>query len=274
MSSIKSVVKVMNFHSLLRVDKARQVAKKYGAMENVLTYMIDNIMNNRNISIDNKVFKIKDDLPKLRVYIGSDMGFCNNLNSLVSNEFLKEAEDETVERIVIGRKVRHPEKVPIKLFLTREEYDEDNSKVMDILENAVTKKQYSNVQIIYNHYYNSSKVGLVRKQIFPVEKNMFEEQNAEDEENVRVNTYKEDFTFEGEAEDILVKLIGLYARYSMEIAAAGSYAAENINRQNVTTESMKRIDERDEARAMATRKAEKDKQFAKVLDNFTKMKTY
>ena len=72
----------------------------------------------------------------------------------------------------------------------------------------------------------------------------------------------------------MVKLVSLYARYSMEIAAAGSYAAENINRQNVTTESMKRIDERDEAKAMSTRKAEKDKQFAKVLDNYTKMKTY
>lgn len=281
MSSIKSVVKVMNFHSLLRVDKARQVAKKYGAMENVLTYMIDNIMNNRNIALDSKIFKIDSSKPKLRVYIGSDMGFCNNLNSLVSNELMQEAEDESVERIVIGRKVRHPEKVPLKVFLTREEYDEDNSKVMEILEEGVTKKKYSNVQIIYNHYYNSSKVGLVRKQIFPVEKNMFQEEkititgeDGSEKELIRSNSYKEDFTFEGEAEDILVKLVGLYARYSMEIAAAGSYAAENINRQNVTTESMKRIDEREEQMAMATRKAEKDKQFAKVLDNFTKMKTY
>ena len=29
MSSIKNVVKVMNFHSLLRVDKARKKAEKY-----------------------------------------------------------------------------------------------------------------------------------------------------------------------------------------------------------------------------------------------------
>ena len=34
--SIKSVVKVMNFHSLLRVDKSRNQAKKYAAFENVL----------------------------------------------------------------------------------------------------------------------------------------------------------------------------------------------------------------------------------------------
>ena len=264
--SIKNVVKVMNFHSLLRVDKSRNVAKKYVAMEDVLTDIIDNIMNNRNIVIDNKTLRVKPDKPKLRVYIGSDMGFCNNLNSLVSNELAKEAEDENVERVVIGRKIRRGEKTPIKLFLTREEYNEDNSEVLKILEDGVANLEYSEVQIVYNHYYNSSQVGLVRKQIFPVEKSMVESNKEE------TNKYKEDFTFEGEVDDILVKLVSLYARYSMEIAAAASYAAENISRQNVTTESLKRIDEREEVQAMETRKANKDKQFAKVLDNFTHMK--
>lgn len=257
----------MNFHSLLRVDKSRNVAKKYVAMEDVLTDIIDNIMNNRNIVIDNKTLRVKPDKPKLRIYIGSDMGFCNNLNSLVSNELMKEAEDETVERIVIGRKIRRGEKIPIKLFLTREEYNEDNSEVLKILEEGVSSLSYSEVQIVYNHYYNSSQVGLVRKQIFPVEKAM-----AEDGKEANSNKYKEDFTFEGEVDDILVKLVSLYARYSMEIAAAASFAAENISRQNVTTESLKRIDEREEVQAMEARKANKDKQFAKVLDNFTHMK--
>lgn len=265
MSSIKSVVKVMNFHSLLRVDKARTAAKKYTAMEEVLTDMLDNIMNNRNIVIDNKTLRVKPEFPKLRIYIGSDMGFCNNLNSLVSNELQKEIEEDNVDCVVIGRKIRRSEKNALKLFQTREEFNEDNSKVMKLLEDGIGNLRYSNVQIIYNHYYNSSQVQLVRKQIFPVEKTKAEKTQG---------AYREDFTFESEVDDILMKLVVLYAKYYMEIAAAASFAAENISRQNVTTESLKKIDEREENIAMQDRKAQKDKQFAKVLDNYTKMKQH
>ena len=60
----------------------------------------------------------------------------------------------------------------------------------------------------------------------------------------------------------------------MEIAAQVSRAAENITRQNITTESLKKIDEREEEQLMLERKERKDKEFAKVLDNFTKLKHY
>ena len=44
---IKSVVKVMNFHSLLRVDSARKTAEKFFNYEKELTDFADNILNNR-----------------------------------------------------------------------------------------------------------------------------------------------------------------------------------------------------------------------------------
>ena len=261
--SIRNVVKVMNFHSLLRVDKSRNLSKKFTAMEEVLTDMIDNIVNNRNIALDYNTLRVKDTQPELNIYIGSDMGFCNNLNSLVKR--ILTSEEDKSKHIIIGRKIRQQNKENLLLFQTREEYDEDTSSVMNLLEDSIRSLAYSKINIIYNHYFNSTQVQLVNKQIFPIEKkNKIEEENQ----------YKEDFVFEGEIDGLLINLVVLYAKYSMEIAAAASYAAENISRQNVTTESLHKIDEREEAMQIQDRRVVKDKQFAKVLDNYTKLKQY
>lgn len=267
--SIKGVVKVMNFHSLLRVDKSRDKATKYQAVEAALTDMIDNIVNNRNVVLDVATLKVKPDKPELYIYIGSDMGFCNNLNSLVRKQL--EQQKEHAKQIIIGRKLRPAVNENTILFQNQDEYMTDSSQVMEILDGAIRNLSYSRIMIVYNHYYNSSEVDLVEKQIFPV-KAMEKKEGYRKID--RSKLYKEDFVCEGEFDKLLVDLVTMYLKYSMEISAAMSYAAENIARQNVTTESMKRIDEREEMRKQKERRIDKDKQFAKVLDNFTKLSQY
>lgn len=51
---IRNVVKVMNFHSLLRVDSARRNAEKYFEYEKEITDFADNILNNRNLILDKR----------------------------------------------------------------------------------------------------------------------------------------------------------------------------------------------------------------------------
>lgn len=262
MSNIRSVVKVMNFHSLLRVDKSRNLAKKYSDMETILTEMIDNIVNNRNIMLDYRTLKVDASKPELNIYIGSDMGFCSNINSLVKRSMQQQSEVEG-KQIIIGRKIKPSEDDRLLLFMTREEYDKDAKKVLDIIEDGIRGLKYSKINITYNHYYNSSQQELKVKQIFPLIR-----------ENVDYSKYTDDFAFEGEIDTLLVDLVVLYMKYSMEIAAATSYAAENISRQNVTTESLHKIDEREEVKSMERRKVEKEKQFSKVLDNYTKSISY
>jgi F0F1-type ATP synthase gamma subunit len=92
--NIKNIVKVMNFHSLLRVDKSRKSAKKYAYLGDTVADMIDNIVNNRNIMLDFKLLKVDETRPELHIYLGSDMGFCANLNSNV-NKVLWEEERHT-----------------------------------------------------------------------------------------------------------------------------------------------------------------------------------
>ena len=47
---IKSVVKVMNFYSLLRVDSSKRKAEKYFGYEQAVREFIDNILNNKNLN--------------------------------------------------------------------------------------------------------------------------------------------------------------------------------------------------------------------------------
>lgn len=262
--SIKNVVKVMNFHSLLRVDRSRAKAKKYLAMEKTLTDMIDNIVNNRNIVLDYKTLRPDEKKPELAIYLGSDMGFCGNLNSLVNRSMEGAAREE--RKILIGRKIHALRGENVLLSMTRQEYEADNSAVMELLAAGIREMSYSRICIVYNHYYNSSQVELRKKQIFPMEYGK--------EEKKRKSGYNEDFVCESDINRLLEDMMILYMQYSLEIASATSSAAENITRQNVTTESLKKIDEREELQTMELRKEEKQKQFARVLDNYTKLKHY
>lgn len=259
--SVKNVVKVMNFHSLLRVDRSRKTAKVYAYLDDTVSEMIDNIVNNRNIMLDYKFFRVNKHNPVLNIYIGGDMGFCGNLNSNVNRQL---KEDDKAYKIVIGRKIRADrDDERVLVSMTREEYAEDNSKVMDILKDAFLNKKYSKINMIYNHYYNSSEVEFLKKPLFPMPKHLHSD-----------NDYQEDFAYEGDIENILTDLVLLYFQYELAIAFEVSSAALNITRQNTTTESLKKIDEREEARWLRQLRDNREKEFGKVLDNYTKLNRY
>lgn len=265
--SLKNVVKVMNFHSLLRVDTSRKAANKYSALEEVTTDMIDNIVNNRNIVLDVTALRVDANAPVLNIYIGSDLGFCSNLNSLVNKQLMLDEndEEETRERhkIIIGKKIHTAKIKNVVKHVLREEFDDDHQDILMYLDESMRAKRYSQINIIYNHYYNATEVEFKKKTIFPLPKHFGEK-----------TTYNEDFAYEGEIETLLQDLVILYLQYELEIASNVAYAAENIYRQNVTTESLKKIDEREEEAHRIELREEKDKQFAKVLDNYTKLTNY
>lgn len=259
--SLKNVVKVMNFHSLLRVDRSRRKAKKYSQMEQMVLEMLDNILNNRNVILDVKALQMDPHMPELQIYLGSDLGFCGNLNNLVRRAGAEQ--DAKKKTIIIGRKLGGLRDEDTLVYQTREEFALDHQPVLDILSEGLRKKQFSAVRLIYNHYHNSSEVEFVNKVIFPMPRGLLGNE-----------VYTEDFVCEGDQQELLLDLTELYLQYEVEIASEVSLAAENITRQNITTESLKKIDEREEEALQIARRELKDKEFAKVLDNFTKLKHY
>ena len=258
---LKNVVKVMNFHSLLRVDKSRKAAKKYAYLDSTVAEMIDNIVNNRNIMLDYKFFRVDEKKPVLNIYLGGDLGFCANLNSNITKCALEDVDDY---KIIIGRKIRtarDDDKVLLKI--SREDFEANIQQVLDIMEDAFYNKTYSKINLIYNHYYNASELEFMKKQLFPMPKHLFSDSD-----------HTEDFAYEGDIEKLLTNLVMLYFKYQLSIAIEVSNAALNITRQNSTNESLKKIDERDEARRMSELREHKDKEFNKVLDNYTKLNHY
>lgn len=259
--NVKNVVKVMNFHSLLRVDKSRKTAKKYAYIGDTLADMIDNIVNNRNILLDYKVMKVYKDRPVLNIYLGGDMGFCANLNSSINRQI---AQDEDDYKILVGRKLhtnRYDDKVILQM--TREEFKENHQQILDIIDSAFREKKYSQINLVYNHYYSASEVEFMKRQLFPLEQHL----NSN-------NTYDEDFVYEGDIEPLLTNMIILYMQIEVNVAGEVSSAALDITRQNTTTESLKKIDEREEAAHMSNLRQEREKQFSKVIDNYTTLKHY
>lgn len=253
--NVRNVVKVMNFHSLLRVDKAKKTADKYRYTEEQLVLMIDSIMNNRNFILDKKLLKPKPDAPELNLYLGSDFGFCSNFNSQIAEEIRK---DQGTEQILIGKKLM-PYGKDAKLYMENEHFQRDGKLVRQVLVDAINKLEYSRIHIVYQKYINASTIRLERKQIFPVI--VPKEQH-----------HTEDFVVEGDLNNLLKNLIISYVNYQVMLARVSASAAENIMRQNATTESLKKIDEQEEDRHMEQLREKRAKEFEKIVENYSQRK--
>lgn len=259
--NVRNVVKVMNFHSLLRVDSAKKTALKYQLMEEQLSDMISGILNNRNLVLDKKVLRVNEKGPVLTIYLGSDYGFCSNFNSRINEESRKDTEGV---QILIGRKltVYHQEHLLFKQDC--EAFRQDMSQVQRAVVKGIRERQYSGIRILYNHYVNTTQVDLRNKQLYPVSREGY---------GRHADGHTDDFVVEGDLERMLHNLVISYVNYEIMLADVFSKAGENLMRQNATSESLKRIDEMEEEKKRLEIRAGREKEFARVIDSFVKMKT-
>lgn len=253
--NVKNLVNVMNFHALLRVDKAKREAEKYFEMEKTLREMIDSITNNRNFALDKRILRVPVDRPVLNIYVGSDLGFCGGYNFLVNEKAHK---DKHSHKILIGRKLWHGiENVVMRL--SQEEYEDYPKIVEDFITESIKKGEYSEINICYNSYVDIGTVHWLDKRLFPFE---FDTDSSK---------YKEDFVCETNMNKLLLNMITTYINFEIKLTAINSFAAENIMRQNSTSESLKKIDAMEEEKQLAERKEKNEKEFQKIVESFTRM---
>ena len=255
--NVKNVVKVMNFHSLLRVDRARKTAEKYFMVETELRKMIASITNNRNYILDKNILKPKSNAPVLNIYIGSDLGFCAGYNFVVNYK----SKTDDADKIVIGKKLSK-NMSNIKLNMAKDEYLQNHKPLNEFLFNAIKKDIYSEINIIYNRYINISNIEIVSKRLFPF---------AFDSEEFQME-YKEDFICESELDDLLSNMIAAYVDFETQIVVANSYASENIMRQNATNDSLKKIDEIEEEKSYIAYKKKMAIASQKTIESFIQLK--
>lgn len=257
--NVKTVVKVMNFHSLLRVDAAIKSATMYSQMESELTTMMGIIQNNRNLKLDKRIVMPDPELPALRIFIGSDLGFCGSINTAVSSVL---ARDTYNEKIIVGRKVRKSQ--PASLVITREDYEQHFDLIQEYLTRAVRERCWSSVELVYNKFYNVSCVKQEIKRIYPIRL----PDSAKD-----VGNEWDDFEIDGNPIRLLEQMTISCLVYEVKIAAASAFASENIMRQNATSESLKKLDEMEEDSVKAERKDKSQKSFKKTIDIFVNQKS-
>ena len=124
---------------------------------------------------------------------------------------------------------------------------------------SIKNRKYKEINIIYNHYYNISRIERVKTRILPLDKTKSKKE------------YQDDFAVEGNINSILLNIIALYLGYEIKVAVENSYASENIMRQMITKESLKKIDEIEEEKTRDERKIKNQKSLKKQLDNINKI---
>lgn len=256
--NVKNVVKVMNFHALVRVDASKRRAVKYQMLDQELLDMLDQIMNNRNLVLDKSILKPDPSRPSLTFYIGSDFGFCSNYNSMINNAI----KEDPGMKVLVGKKLRGTGGDVLKRYL-RDEFEEGLWEVEELLRSAVVDGAYSSIHVVYHRYINTTESRFEKVQLYPVDVPRKQEKGF----------YKEDFIIEGDLSNMLQELLLTYIVYELELASISGYATENIMRQNTTQESLDKIAEREEEALMASRRERREEEFKKVIESYSKMKS-
>ena len=233
---IKNVVKVMNFHSLLRVDKSQRRAHMYFETEEELLKIIRKV--------------------GLNIYIGNDLGFCGDFNFSINKEVRRDQD----YKIIIGKKIHSFNSDRTLLEMSKEDFFQHFKPVEDLIYDAIVGRKYREIYVIYNHYYNVNRLEFMKKKLFP-----FDYYSDEDPDS-----YSEDFAMETDLTPMLNNLIALYICYELKICEMNSYAAENVIRQQITRESLKKIDELEEEKLQVERKMKKQRDFQRIIENYRK----
>ena len=251
---IKNVVKVMNFHSLLRVDKARKEAEQFRDVGEEVTNIISRIVYNKNMVLDKNVLLPDKNKPKLNIYIANDYGFCGNFNSLISRQIRKDVDDY---KIVIGQKiVYNDEKILLKI--EKDRFYDYFKEIEKFIDNALKDLSYSEINLYYNHYNSSTSFDFKKLRLFPIE---FSGEYYEGE----------DFVKETDVTSMLKSLISFYICYELRMSECNSRAAENVLRSQITKMALDKIKEKEEETKNIERKRKTEKSIKKTVENYKKI---
>ncbi|MGM9882130.1 MAG: F0F1 ATP synthase subunit gamma [Bacilli bacterium] len=250
---IKNVVKVMNFHSLLRVDASKRQAETYRNVGNEITKIIKTIVYNKNLILDKKVIMPDPNMAKLNIYIANDYGFCGNFNSQVAKQIKEDINDY---KIIIGKKITYNDSRVI-LKINKDDFYKEFSKIERTIDDAIRNSTYSEINLYYNHYNSSTSFEFRKLTLFPIE---FDGDYDE----------KNDFVIETDITSMLHSLLSFYILYELRMCECISRAAENVLRNQITSEALDKIEELEEEESNKQRKEKKDKLILKTVENFKK----
>lgn len=254
MGSIKNVVKVMNFHSLLRVDKARKKADAYLSVGNEITKILSEILYNKNIVLDKNILVPDEEKPILDIYIANDYGYCGDFNSTVRREILKRPENH---KIIIGKKIiYHDDKTVLRI--EKDDFEKKFTDIQHYIETSLLKMAFREINIFYNHYYTSTTFEFKQVKAFPIEFSGEYYDGA-------------DYVAETNIHNMLKSLVSFYICYQLKMCECISEAAENLNRNQITRSALDKIDEHEQIERSAMMRKRNEIACFKNVENYKKV---
>lgn len=254
MGSIKNVVKVMNFHSLLRVDKARKKADNYLKVGNEITNILSEIFYNKNLVLDKETLVPNPDMPILDIYIANDYGYCGDFNSAVRRAIMKNVNNY---KIIIGKKIVYTDN-KVVLKIEKDDFSNRFLEIQHYIEKSLIDMSYSEINIHYNYYVTSTTFGFKKVKVFPIE--------------FSGNYYEgNDFVAETDLQKMLKSLVSFYICYQLKMCECISEAAENLNRQQITQMAMDKIEEQEQIKHAAFVRKRNEEACFKNVENFKKV---
>lgn len=251
---IKNVVKVMNFHSLLRIDASRREAENYQNVGNEVTKIIRSILYNKNLVLDKKIMLNNPNNPKLNIYIANDYGFCGNFNSQIAHQ-IKEDRDEY--KIIIGSKIIYNDD-KVLLHINKDDFNKELGTIEKTIDESIHNSSYSEINLYYNHYNSSTSFEFKKLNLYPL--------NFEgDYDN------NKDFVIETDVTSMLYSLLTFYIMYQLRMCECISRAAENTIRNQITSQAIDKIEEIEIIQNNNARKEKKTNLINKTVDNYKKL---
>ena len=254
MANIKNIVKVMNFHSLVRVDRAKRDASKYFGVEDELCKMLYQIINNNNLKLDKKLLFENTNGIALDIYIGNDLGFCGDFNYQLQKAIRNDVDSY---KIIIGKKIFKKDDDKVLLQIEKVNFASEYYKIDDIISSYIFDKKIKEINVCYNHYYNVNDIKFIKKRLFPLDIGIYDDVNL----NV-------DFTIETDVNEFLSSLLSLAICYQIKIFECNSFASENVMREKITSESIDKIEKREEEERIRTLKEKNMESFKKQINNY------
>ena len=251
---IKNVVKVMNFHALLRMDNALKQAEKYRNVGEEVTEILRRIMYNKNLILDKKILAPDKSKPKLNIYIANDFGFCGNFNAEVSRQIRRDTDSA---KIIIGKKIIYNDDKTL-LKIDKEDFFKRFMEIERCIDEALHGENYSEMNVYYNHYHSLSSFEFVKIPLYPIE---FKGEYYEGE----------DFVIETDINKFISSLMTFYICYQLRMCESISYAAENVLRGQITSSALDKIREKEEELRHDAIKKKKEINILKSVENFKKI---
>ena len=255
MANIKNIVKVMNFHSLIRVDRAKREANKFLGVEDELCKLLYQITNNTNLKLDKKILIENSSGIVLNIYIGNDLGFCGDFNYQLQKAI---RQDLGSYKVVIGRKLFLSDSSDnVLLKIKKDDFLNQYYKIESLISDYVFNHKVKEINVFYNRYYNVNEIQFEKKRLFPIEIGTYDDVSL-----------MSDFVIETDVNELISHLVSLSICYQIKMLESNSFASENVMRQKITNESLDKIEKKEDEQKLLDMKEKKERNFKKQINNY------